>query len=111
MRGDKRTLQQILPLGYAADARHHARPDHVRRAVWAILACRTARLGGHVQVCPDGHSERVWYNSCRHRLWPPCAWLQIERGRRQETARLLACEPDHVRLTRPDELRGLWLGQ
>jgi len=109
VRGDKLSLQQMLPLGDAADARHHARPDHVRRAVWAILACRPARRGGHVPACPAGHSARVWYNSCRHRLWPPCAWLQIERWLLQQTARLLACEHDHVRLTTPDELRGLWL--
>jgi hypothetical protein len=107
--GDKLTLQKILQLGYAAYERHHAIPDHVRRAVWAILACRTARLGGHVQACPDGHIERVWYNSCRHRLCPQCAWLQIERWLLQQKARLLACEHYHVIFTMPDELRGLWL--
>jgi hypothetical protein len=107
--GDKLTLQKILQLGYAAYERHHAIPDHVRRAVWAILACRTARLGGHVQACPDGHIERVWYNSCRHRMCPQCAWLQIERWLLQQKARLLACEHYHVIFTLPDELRGLWL--
>jgi hypothetical protein len=107
--GDKLTLQKILQLGYAAYERHHAIPDPVRRAVWAILACRTARLGGHVQACPDGHLERVWYNSCRHRMCPQCAWLQIERWLLQQKARLLACEHYHVIFTLPDELRGLWL--
>jgi Putative transposase/Transposase zinc-binding domain len=107
--GDKLTLQKILQLGYAAYERHQAIPDPVRRAVWAILACRTARLGGHVQACPDGHLERVWYNSCRHRMCPQCAWLQIERWLLQQKARLLACEHYHVIFTLPDELRGLWL--
>jgi hypothetical protein len=107
--GDKLTLQKILQLGYAAYERHHAIPDPVRRAVWAILACRTARLGGHVQACPDGHLERVWYNSCRHRMCPQCAWLQIERWLLQQKAWLLACEHYHVIFTLPDELRGLWL--
>jgi hypothetical protein len=106
---DKLTLQKILQLGYAAYERHHAIPDHVRRAVWAILACRTARLGGHVQACPEGHMERVWYNSCRHRMCPQCAWLQIERWLLHQKARLLACEHYHVIFTMPDELRGLWL--
>ena len=74
-----------------------------------MLVCRTAVLGGHVQSCPDGHVERVWYNSCRHRMCPRCAWLQIEPWLVQQKARLLACEHYHVISTLPDELRGLWL--
>jgi Transposase zinc-binding domain len=60
LRTDKVTLQTILQLGYAAYERRQALPTHVRRAVWAMLACRTAVLGGHVQACPEGHVERVW---------------------------------------------------
>jgi hypothetical protein len=45
---DTITLQTILQRGYAAYERTHRLPDYVRRAVWAILACRTAVLGGHV---------------------------------------------------------------
>jgi Putative transposase/Transposase zinc-binding domain len=81
----------------------------VRRAAWALLVCRTAVLGGHVPRCPDGHFERVWYNSCTHRLCPQCAWLQVERWLTRQRARLLACEHDHLIVTLPDELRGLWL--
>jgi Putative transposase/Transposase zinc-binding domain len=106
---DKLTLQKILQLGYAAYERHHAIPDHVRRAVWAILACRTAVLGGHVQACPEGHIERVWYNSCRHRMCPQCAWVQVERWLAKQKARLLACEHYHVIFTMPHELNELWL--
>ena len=98
---EKLTLQTILQLGYAAYAHTHALPAHVRRAVWALLACRTARLGGHVQACPDGHVERVWYNSCRHRMCPQCAWVQVERWLVRQKARLLACEHYHVIFTMP----------
>ena len=105
---DKLTLQAILQLGYAAYARRHAVPAHVRRAVWAILACRTALLGGHVQACPDGHVERIWYNSCRHRLCPQCAWVQVERWLTKQKARLLVCEHYHVIFTMPHELNDLW---
>jgi len=108
LKADKITLQQILHLGYAAYARTHALPDYVRRAVWAMLACRTAVLGGHVQACPEGHIERVWYNACRHRLCPQCAWLQIERWLTTPKARLLACEHYHVIFTMPHELNALW---
>src|SRR6266536_3390185 len=96
-------------MGYAAYERRHPLPDYVRRAVWAILACRTAVLGGHVQACPEGHVERVWYNSCRHRMCPQCAWLQVERWLRRQKARLLACDHYHVIFTIPHELNPLWL--
>jgi hypothetical protein len=106
---DRLTIQQIFQLGYAAFAQCHRLPDHVRKAARAILACRTAVLGGHVQRCPAGHVERIWYNSCRHRLCPQCAWLQIERWLDQQRARLVAYDPYHVIFTLPEELRGIWL--
>jgi hypothetical protein len=84
-------------------------PGYVRRAVQAILSCRTALLGGHVQACPEGHIERIWYNSCRHRMCPQCAWLRIERWLLHQKARLLACEHYHVIFTLPHELNALWL--
>lgn len=109
MRADKLTLQTILHKGYAAYERTHPLPDYVRRAVWALLACRTALLGGHVQACPEGHLERVWYNSCRHRMCPQCAWLQTERWLAKQKARLLACDHYHAIFTIPHELNDLWL--
>jgi hypothetical protein len=103
------TMQEILQEGYAAFERSHLLPSYVRKAVWALLACRTAMLGGHIQACPEGHVERVWYNSCRHRLCPQCAWLQVERWLITQKARLLACEHYHVIFTIPSELHDLWL--
>jgi hypothetical protein len=103
------TIQQILQQGYAAFEQCHSLPAYVRKAAWALLACRTARLGGHIQACPDGHVERIWYNSCRHRLCPQCAWLQVERWLVRQKARLLACDHYHVIFTLPDDLRGIWL--
>jgi hypothetical protein len=106
---DTVTLQTILQLGYAAYERRHALPAHVRRAVGALLACRTALLGGHIQACPAGHVEGVWYHSCRHRMCPPCAWVQVARWLTKQQARLLACEHDHVILTMPHALHEVWL--
>jgi hypothetical protein len=96
-------------MGYAAYERQHPVPDDVRRAVRAILACRTAVLGGHVQACPEGHVERSWDNSCRHRMCLPCAWGQVERWLAKQKGRLLAGEHDQVIFTRPHELHDLWL--
>jgi hypothetical protein len=109
LRADKVTLQQILQMGYAAYACKHRLPDYGRRAVGAILACRTALLGGHVQACPKGHLERIWYNSCHHRMCPQCAWIQIECWIAKQKARLLACDHDHAIFTMPHELNALWL--
>ena len=103
------TLQDIFCTSYPAYERTHALPAHVRRAARAIMQCRTAALGGHIQACPDGHVSRVWYNSCRHRSCPQCAYLQTERWLALQQARPLACDHYHVILTLPHELNPLWL--
>jgi Putative transposase/Transposase zinc-binding domain len=103
------TLQDIFCTSYPAYARTHARPAHVRRAARAIMQCRTAALGGHVQACPDGHVSRIWYNSCRHRSCPQCAYLQTERWLALQQARLLAYDHYHVIFTLPHALNPLWL--
>jgi len=64
------TLQQILQTSFAAYAEAHKVPRRVWRAARALMACRTAALGGHVRRCPAGHVTEVWYNSCRHRACP-----------------------------------------
>ena len=102
------TLQEIFCASYPAYERTHALPAHVRRAARAILQCRTAALGGHVQACPDGHVSRVWYNACRHRSCPQCAFLQTERWLARQQARLLACDHSHVIFTLPHDLNPLW---
>ena len=103
------TLQAIFQDAFPAYEQRHALPAHVRRAAYAIIQCRTAALGGHIQACPDGHVARVWYNSCRHRSCPPCAYLQTERWLALQRARLLACDHSHVIFTLPHELNPLWL--
>ena len=70
--------------------------------------CRTAALGGHVQGCPDGHIQRVWYNSCRHRSCPLCNQLQIERWLEQQRARLMDHPHRHLIFTLPHELHPYW---
>jgi hypothetical protein len=69
---DSRSLQRLLDAHYPTFAQTHPLPAQVREAVHCLRSCRTAALGGHVQACPEGHIERVWYNSCRHRFCPQC---------------------------------------
>ena len=103
------TLQDIFCASYPEYERTHALPAHVRRAARAIMQCRTAALGGHIQACPDGHMSRIWYNSCRHRSCPQWAYLQTERWLALQRARLLACDHSHVLFTLPHDLNPLWL--
>jgi hypothetical protein len=103
-----RVLQQLLEVHYPAFAQTHPLPEHVREAVHCLRSCRTAALGGHVQACPEGHSERVWYNSCRHRCCPQCTHVQIAQWLERQRARLLAGDHYHVIFTLPRELHALW---
>jgi len=104
-----RVLQHLLDTHYPAFAWTHPLPAHVREAVHCLRSCRTAALGGHVQACPEGHVERVWYNSCRHRFCPQCAQLQIAQWLERQHARLLRGDHYHVIFTIPRELHALWL--
>src|SRR5713101_5580245 len=103
------TLQTIFQDAFPCYEQTQPLPSHVRRAAHAIMQCRTAALGGHVQACPDGHFTRIWYNSCRHRSCPQCAYLQTERWLTLQQARLLACDHSHVIFTLPHDLNPLWL--
>lgn len=103
------TLQDIFCQHYPDYERTHPLPRHVRKAAQAIMQCRTAALGGHIQACPEGHFSRIWYNSCRHRACPQCAFIQTERWLAAQQSRLLACDHYHVIFTLPHDLNALWL--
>jgi hypothetical protein len=102
------TLQSIFEQHFGAYAAVHRLPLRFHKAAAALMACRTAALGGHVQACPEGHEQRVWYNSCKHRSCPQCAYLQVEQWLASQQARLLACDHYHVVFTLPRELHALW---
>jgi hypothetical protein len=59
------------------------------RAVRDIIACRTERLGGHLEVCPDCGFSRGSYNSCRNRHCPKCQILKQELWAEAQEALLL----------------------
>ena len=105
----KTTVQEIMKKGYKEYERGHRLPHHVRKAARALMKCRTAELGGHVQACPEGHYHRQWYNSCKHRLCPQCNWIRIEEWLERQKERLLACGHYHMIFTLPHELNEIWL--
>ena len=76
-----------------------------RRVLGAIALCRTARLGGHVDVCPDCGHQRPAYNSCRDRHCPKCQWLLSQRWLDGRLQTMLPVHHFHVVFTLPSELR------
>jgi hypothetical protein len=81
-----------------------------RKVIAAIERCRTAALGGHLDVCRKCGLETPAYNSCRNRHCPKCQSLTQARwiGRRRE--RIVPTKYFHVVFTLPQELRGLARG-
>ena len=75
----------------------------------AIMACRTAELGGHVQICDDCGHQQPQYNSCRNRHCPKCQALAQYRWLQARKERILPVHHFHVVFTVPAELRALFL--
>ena len=78
-----------------------------RRVLSAIELCRTAALGGHVDVCRACGYEHPAYNSCRNRHCPKCQALAQERWIAARAERLVPTKHFHVVFTVPSELRAL----
>lgn len=101
-------LRGIFQQHFEAYAKRHRLPAYVHRAAYWIAHCRTAALGGHLRRCPEGHSERAFYNSCHQRVCPQCQGLATERWLERQKARLLQCAHHHLIFTIPHELNALW---
>jgi hypothetical protein len=78
-----------------------------RRVLSAIALCRTAELGGHVDVCRSCGLEHPSYNSCRNRHCPKCQALAQQKWIAARAERLLPVPHFHVVWTLPSELRPL----
>jgi hypothetical protein len=102
------TIQQLLQAHFEDLAEGGGLSAPQYRAGLALRKCRTAALGGHVQRCPNGHIERVWYNSCRNRACPQCNGMARERWLQRTQARLIDCAHWHVIFTIPHQLNILW---
>lgn len=79
------------------------------RVLRAICACRTAALGGHLDVCLDCGNQRPAYNSCRNRHCPKCQALDQHRWLEQRLERILPVGYFHIVFTLPSQLAALGL--
>lgn len=100
-------LAEVLATFGPAYLASHDLPRGAAKVWRAILACRTAALGGHVEACADCGTSRHVYHSCRNRHCPRCqtrakeAWLA---ARRRE---VLPVPYFHLVFTLPHDLNGL----
>jgi hypothetical protein len=78
-----------------------------RRVMSAIELCRTAALGGHVEICDSCEHNRVAYNSCRNRHCPKCQGIARERWLAAREADLLPVPYFHVVFTVPAEIAAI----
>ena len=59
------------------------------KAVNAILKCRTAAMGGYVQVCDTCGKSQIAYCSCKNRHCPKCGHFEKAQWSAKQGARLL----------------------
>ena len=101
-------MQTLLTDHFATYRAQHGASLPQLKAVARLQLCRTGALGAHVQCCPHGHIQGVWYNSCKHRSCPQCCALPQERWLLRVRSVLLDCPHHHMIFTLPAELHPLW---
>ncbi|MGH9891984.1 MAG: IS91 family transposase [bacterium] len=94
--------------------REHAREiprlsNDQSRVVSALIACRTASLGGHLQRCDHCGRESPLYNSCRNRHCPKCQSLDQALWVEAQAEDLLPVPYFHEVFTLPHCLNPLFL--
>jgi len=82
-----------------------ARLPPQRRAVQAILSCRTMQRGGHLYRCGPCAKIEFAYHSCHHRACPNCGGLQASDWLQERQVRLLPVPYFLLTFTVPEELR------
>jgi hypothetical protein len=97
-------LADILRQSGAAYRGTHRLTYQQDRAIDAIVNCRTAAMGGHVEQCDQCPYTRISYNSCRNRHCPKCQSLARAKWVEARKAELLPVEYFHVVFTIPEQL-------
>jgi len=101
------TLAQVLRHFGPGYLRTHALSTAQARAWRAIVACRTAALGGERLRC-DGCGVEQWrWHSCRNRHCPQCQSRQRDAWRAARLGELLDVPYCHLVFTLPHEINAL----
>lgn len=107
--GPRAVVGDILRRHGDAYLREHAVTPAQAKALRAAMACRTAKLGGHVDACVDCGWSRPSYNSCRDRHCPTCQSSQAAAWLAGRLERVLPTHYFHVVFTLPEPLRAVAL--
>jgi hypothetical protein len=81
------------------------------RTLGAVMRCRTADMGGHMDACTSCGTVRISYNSCRNRHCPKCQGAQREKWILKRQQDLLPVKYFHLVFTLPAELNALAMHQ
>lgn len=102
-------VADVLRIGLSEYGALYKISEGRQKAVNAIMNCRTAALGGHVEVCTGCGLQTIAYNSCRNRHCPKCQWSAQVRWVERRTEELIAAPYFHVVLTVPHLLNPLFM--
>lgn len=100
-------LAEVLATFGPAYLASHELPRGAAKVWRAILACRTATLGGHVESCCNCGTSRHVYHSCRNRHCPRCQTRAKERWLAARRREVLPVPYFHLVFTLPHALNGL----
>ena len=98
----------IRQFGARFIAEHHPN-SYELRILNALLACRTASLGGHKEVCSCCGKKRISYNSCRNRHCPKCLATKQAIWVDNLMESVLAIKHYHIVFTVPHQLNQICL--
>jgi hypothetical protein len=102
------TLAGVLRRFGAAYLAAHALSTPQAKAWRAIVACRTAALGGHRVQCDACGHEHAVYHSCRNRHCPQCGTRAKDRWLQARLAEVLPVPYAHMVFTLPHALNALY---
>lgn len=82
--------------------------DIQHKAFKDIIACRTQRLGGHIQHCNNCGYAKNAYNSCRNRHCPKCQFVKKVQWIDKLSSNLPDVKYYHLVFTIPESLNKLF---
>ena len=102
-------VQEVFASFFDSYAASHTLTSAQWKAARAIINCRTAALGAHVDICDQCGYTRISYNSCRNRHCPKCQTFAKEEWVDKQRENLLNTHYFHVVFTVPSELNLVFL--
>ena len=102
-------LAQVVSLFKSDYTAVHSPTYRTLKVLRHIEACRTAALGGHVDVCDECGTVHISYNSCRDRHCPKCQGMDREAWVEARKEDILPVKYFHVVFTLPEALHQIAL--